>query len=188
MGRKQFLMITLTGCLLLSGCGNTTKTVETSSEKELLTETIQGLETHAESSEKAIQKLSERNMDDFIFSGEYFVDDQHYYRGEIIDEAVKNGLWDLVCSQEDESVIEGGTASIGRGSCLMLTDKKTEEIFYIGYAIWYSSPEVCGGPLCFIIASSTGEKVYYGTGREDTDIFDNLMTQGVVCEENIIKE
>lgn len=202
MRRKTIFMLVLTGGLLLSGCGNAAQIVETSSEKELLTETVQNSEAQTGSSEKEIQssevqtgllqkeikRFSERNMEDFAFAGEYFVDDKHHYRGEIIDEGVRNDLWNLVCSQEKESVIEEGTATIGAHSRLILTDKKTEENFYIGYDICYLSPEEDGGSGCFIITSSTGEEVYYYEVHENENIFDNLMKQGVVREENIVKQ
>lgn len=179
------------GCLLLSGCGNTAKVVQNPSEEntDLSSEVMQSSEKQTELPVAETSKLSERNMEDFAFAGECFVetDNQYtYYRGEIIDENVKEALWNLICSQEKEPVFEGGTASIG-GNAVILTDKTTEEVIYIGYNIWYASSELDGGPYCFIIGGSARKRAYYHWIQGEDIIFEQLIKQGVVREENVVE-
>ncbi len=194
MKNKRFSIIMLIGCLLLVGCRDSTKTVTSSSEEnaELSTAAIHSSEHQTEyATTEESQKLSSRNMEDFEFSGYCFVETEGsriFYRGEIVDDDVKKGLWNLICSQENASVVEGGTASIC-GNEIVLTDKKTGEVITMGYDIWYEDPYVEGGPILFIVNSSAGWKIYYHCSlSEGEEMLYELIKQGVVCEENIVEK
>ncbi|MBR4102140.1 MAG: hypothetical protein IKK51_09730 [Oscillospiraceae bacterium] len=175
--------------LLLCGCETDAplESIETSA--NILSETLEDTNI----SKKDPIRFSERDMEDFIFEASCYETrdgETIRYRGEILDQTICKGLWEIICMQETMQVYEGGSCS----SCtdLVLTDKVSNEKYYVGYSIWYENPENEGGPKCFVVSGADCGNVCY-EAIEDTDdmlfvsdVYKNLLMQGVKTPENIV--
>ena len=136
-----------------------------------------------------MQLLSERNMEDFKFEGECYIHEEEKtirYQGEITKDSIKKSLWNLICEQEKADCYQGGT--IGGGLKLKLTNQTTGEVINVGYTIWYEQPEIDGGPTCFVISGENVEGGYYRPLNSNEQKFDELIEEGVVCDENIVED
>lgn len=143
--------------------------------------------------DKPAEKLSERRMEEFIFEGGGYeiTDGVHTnYYGEITDEAIRQQLWDIICTQEEQDVFEGGSS--GSSFSLVLTDRETGEKTYVGYTIWYANPEEEGGPSCFCVSGASGGTICYAEAEDMqtetylSDTFNALVLEGIRREENIV--
>ena len=177
--------------LLLCGCETDAplESIETSA--NILSETLEDTNI----SKKDPIRFSERDMEDFIFEASCYETrdgETIRYRGEILDQTICKGLWEIICMQETMQVYEGGSCS--RCTDLVLTDKVSNEKYYVGYSIWYENPENEGGPKCFVVSGADCGNVCY-EAIEDTDdmlfvsdVYKNLLMQGVKTPENIVSD
>lgn len=189
MKLKLYMILTLC-TLLFCGCATDApleKTVDISS----------GLQTSAypEKSTGLPIRFSERSMDEFSFEAfcyELKDGETIRYRGEILDYEIRSKLWEIICMQEESEVFEGGRSDSSTN--LVLTDKKTNTKYYVGYSIWYANPEDEGGPNCFLVAGSDGVYVRYAAIEYTdemlfvSDVYKNLLMQGVKKPENIVND
>lgn len=179
---KRILIRCVVGTLLLGlyGCGQKTDSN--------VNKATAGAESIGQTDAKT-QLLSERNMEDFKFEGECYIQKDEKpikYQGEITKESVKKDLWNLICEQENADCYQRGT--IGGGLKLKLTNQTTGEVINVGYTIWYGQPEVDGGPSCFVISGANIEGKYYRPLNSNEQKFDKLIEEGVACDGNIVEK
>ena len=153
-------------------------------------------------------KLSDRNPEDYEFSGTVMVYDKQThsdirYSGEISDNGTIEDLWNFITVIENQQPCEfDGNDSVGGGSTvLMLTDKQTGEQYTIRDGIFYENPAVDGGPEVLIINGiSYGGNNYicynrvYGNDNESFeddftgDMLYTIICEGIVKDEKIISQ
>ncbi len=155
-------------------------------------------------------KLSDRNPEDYEFSGTVMVYDKQThsdirYSGEISDNGTIEDLWNFITVIENQQPCEfDGNNSVGGGitnAVLTLTDKQTGEQYTIRDGIFYENPEVDGGPEVLIINGiSYGGNNYicynrvYGNDNEsfEDDFTGNtlytIICEGIVKDEKIISQ
>lgn len=187
---KRIFTMCIIMCTLsfsLYGCGKGTK-----SDSNVKKDTAGTVPTErSESTEQTdvkTQHISDGNMEDFKFEGECYIQEEGKpikYQGEITKESVKKDLWNLICEQEKADCYQGGT--IGGGLNLKLTNQATGEVINVGYTIWYEQPENDGGPTCFVISGENVEGGYYRPLNSNEQNFDELIKEGIVCDENIVE-
>lgn len=190
MKLKLLICIALSA-LLLCGCATDLPLESTETSADILSETSDTIDN----SQINLISFSEHEMNDFIFEASCYerVDGQQIrYQGEIVDPTICEDLWKIICMQENMPVYEGG--SCNSSTDLILTNKETKERYNIGYSIWYENPENEGGPKCFVVSGSNCGTVCY-EAIEDTDdmvfvsdVYKNLLMQGVKTPENVIRE
>lgn len=190
MKLKLLICIALSA-LLLCGCATDLPLESTEISANILSEPLENTNI----SKKDPIRFSEREMEDFIFEASCYETrdgETIRYQGEIHDQSICNGLWEIICMQEAMQIYEGG--SCDSSTDLVLTDKATNEKYYVGYSIWYENPENEGGPKCFVVSGSNCGTVCY-EAIEDTDdmvfvsdVYKNLLMQGVKTPENVIRE
>lgn len=182
---KKYVILSLLLSMLLCGC-----------QRDLPLESTISLEVDFPTEPLKEINFSAWNMEDYRFETTCNVlEDGVYtrYSGEITDESIRSQLWEIICRQERMETYHGG--SVGGGTQLILTDRRTGESFTAGYTIWYENPDHEGGPSCFVISGSSCGTAYYYPMDDDADQeitaadhFETLLIEGVKREENLLSE
>ena len=113
---------------------------------------------------------------------------RRYYEGEIISDSSKQQIFEKLCS-----IINGGEItlkgeqSVQGGADPILTLKDTDAKEYtIAEGILVEHPEEDGGASIYIFRGQSST-LYFGAEYKDQIAFEGLISQGVKCDQNLVR-